>query len=454
MSANLLEMHGQFVPESGVGRPAHVTGSQGVPHAAGILNGSPALPKTPAISVIVPVRNGGADLHSCLTSLRESDFTDYELIVVDDASTDDTAETAAAFGARVVKLLSQGGPAQARNRGAEVARGEYLLFIDADVCVSTETLSQVFLDFSRDPKMDAVFGSYDRRPRARNCLSQYKNLFHHYIHQQGRERATTFWSGCGAIKRSVFLEIGGFKPEYTRPSIEDIELGARLLKAGRNILLDKQMLVTHLKRWTFRGIVQTDVLDRAIPWTELILQQGALPNDLNLRTSQRISAVLAFALFGLYVAGAWFFPWLLLAPILGVLGILALDFWSARTDRGPAFKVVASAALIGTCAALGFYCGARPLLGLPLIAGIILLNYRFYAFLAKERHIPFAILVVPMHVFYYLYSGLAFCLGFCLFLWLVARWRLFPSGKGQHVNGSPSRRQVQSPPARATAWLP
>jgi glycosyltransferase involved in cell wall biosynthesis len=454
MSTNLIATPGRPLPEKGAERLEPTHGPNGCPQETVKPDPGAARAKpTPVISVIVPVRNGGANLRLCLASLLDSDFSDYEVIVVDDASTDDTAETAVALGARVVRLPRQGGPANARNLGAEVGRGEYLLFIDADVCVAPETLSQVFVAFARDPGLDAVFGSYDRRPRARNWLSQYKNLFHHYIHQQGRERATTFWSGCGAIKRSVFAELGGFKAEFNRPSIEDIELGARLLKAGRNILLDKQLLVTHLKRWTFRGIVQTDVLDRAIPWTELLLQQRALPDDLNLRISQRISALLAFGLFALYVAGAWFFPWLLLAPVLGVLGILLLDYWSGREDRGLAFKAVAGAVVVGACAALGFYCGARPLLGLPLVAGIVLLNFRFYAFLVKERHVLFAALVVPLHVFYYLYSVLAFGLGCWLYLWHGTLRRLFPNR-----NNRPADAQraclMQPPSSRATIWMP
>ena len=91
------------------------------------------------------------------------------------------------------------------------------------------------------------------------------------------ERATTFWSGCGAVRRSLFLDMGGFDESYARPCIEDIELGARLTRSGHAIVLRKSMQVTHLKKWTFWSMLKSDIWDRAVPWTNLVLREGKLP---------------------------------------------------------------------------------------------------------------------------------------------------------------------------------
>src|SRR5262249_41295744 len=133
------------------------------------------------------------------------------------------------------------------------------------------------------------------------------------------ENASTFWSGCGAIRREVFLSLGGFDAAYVRPSIEDIELGYRLARSGGRIRLAKHIQVTHLKRWTLWNILRTDILDRALPWTALIRRTGKLPNDLNLQNSGRLSAVCVYALSCLLIVGLW-------APVawLGCLASLAV----------------------------------------------------------------------------------------------------------------------------------
>ena len=320
----------------------------------------------PILSVVVPVRNDPERLRACLRSLAASTLHAHEVIVVDDASTDATAEVAAGLGAKVVRQSDRTGPAAARNRGVAEARGDYVLFVDADVCVHPDTLERVVAAFEEDPGADALFGSYDLTPGSPNFLSQYKNLFHHYVHQRSSGVATTFWTGCGAIRRRVFLEAGGFDAGYRRPSIEDIELGVRLVRSGHRIVVRKDVQATHLKRWTFLGLLTSDIRDRGVPWTELILREGRLPNDLNLQTSERLRALLACAI-----------------ATLGVGVILG--------GRIPRLLWLAAFAL----ALLGF----------------VVWNRDFYRFFARHRGVVFAARVVPLHVLYYLYSILAFGIG-------------------------------------------
>ena len=94
----------------------------------------------------------------------------------------------------------------------------------------------------------AVFGSYDDAPAAAGLVARYKNLYHHYVHQRSGASAQSFWAGCGAVRRSAFLAVGGFDEErYPRPSIEDIELGYRLTDAGYRIRFRPDLMVKHLK---------------------------------------------------------------------------------------------------------------------------------------------------------------------------------------------------------------
>src|SRR5439155_18197341 len=115
-------------------------------------------------------------------------------------------------------------PAVARNLAAGEARGAVLFFVDADVRLAPDAVARVQTEFQSDPGLAALFGSYDQLPAAPNFISQYKNLLHHFVHQDSADEGTSFWAGCGAIRRDIFASLGGFNTGYRRPSIEDIEL--------------------------------------------------------------------------------------------------------------------------------------------------------------------------------------------------------------------------------------
>lgn len=316
------------------------------------------------ISIIVPVYNGAHYLNQCLDAILASAYPDYELILVDDASTDGSGEIGRHKGATVIRRPRQGGPAAARNAGATCARGDVVLFIDADVVVQPTTLERVAVNFRQYPELAAVFGSYDDSPAATNFLSQYKNLCHHFVHQHGCAEASTFWAGCGAVRRSVFLEVDGFNAlRYSKPSIEDIELGYRLRAHGYRIWLDKALQVKHLKVWRLGSLFRADIFYRAVPWSQLILENNHLINDLNLKTADRLSAVLAGSVV-LALALAPFKP--------GLLYLLPL-----------------------------------------LLITLLLLSHPLYSFFLRRVGLKFALLAFPVQFLYYLTSGVTFGLCWC-----------------------------------------
>ena len=324
------------------------------------------------VSVIIPAWNATATLSACLQSLADCARTDpehprYECIVVDDASTDDTAAAAASHGARVVTMATQSGPATARNRGAKLATGEVLFFIDADVQLRAGTLARVARHFEADGGADAVIGSYDDNPASRGFFSLYKNLFHHYIHQTAQTEAQTFWAGCGAIRRSAFQAVNGFDEAYGQPSVEDIELGYRLKNRGYRIELDKELQVTHLKHWTLGSMIWTDITRRALPWSRLLLKRDSVPADLNLQPTHRISVALLGAA---------------LATIVG-LGLLV---WVGSVEVSRAMWAV-------------------PML---MLGVTVALNMPLYSFFARKVGLGFALLSIPLHLTYYVYSGASF----------------------------------------------
>jgi GT2 family glycosyltransferase len=277
-------------------------------------------------SVVIPVWNGTAHLAKCLEALGASTRKPDEIVVVDDGSDDDSAAVARAHGGKVVCVAGGPlGPATARNRGVSASSGQIIVFIDCDVAVHPETLDLMEQQFLANPDLCGLFGSYDDRPTDAGLISGYRNLLHHHVHQQSQREASTFWSGCGAIRRQAFEAADGFDETYRWASIEDIELGLRLHRAGHRLLLCPEIQATHRKRWSLWQVIHTDVFRRAIPWTKLILSQGSLPNDLNLRMENRVSAIAAWTLVLLLVFGAAN-RFLLAATLIPVALLLACNW--------------------------------------------------------------------------------------------------------------------------------
>ncbi len=319
-------------------------------------------PILPTVSIIVPTYNGGEDFRRCLLALTQLNPLPLEIIVVSDGCTNGTWSLAQDFGMTVVRCCENAGPALARNIGAHYASGDILFFVDADVVVPQEIIRQIQLEFVADPALDALIGSYDAAPGATNFLSQYRNLLHHFVHQTGSEQASTFWGACGGIRRNLFLQVGGFDERYRRPCIEDIELGYRLKSQQARIKLCKSIQVKHLKCWRPLSMLKADVFYRALPWTALILRDQYLINDLNLTISSRVSVILIYA---------------------ACLN-LGLAFWWPLTL----------------------------LITLSSLTGLLVLNRTLYRFFVERKGILFTLRVLPWHWLYFIYSGLAFAIGY------------------------------------------
>lgn len=288
----------------------------------------------PLVSVIIPVWAAGPEpialLERCLAGVAASSFRDFEILVADDGSPEGTAigRIARLAGARLVRLQQRSGPAAARNAAAASARGEILVFFDADTSPHTDTLERFVRKLWEDPELDAVVGSYDRMPTATGLVSRFRNIHHSFVHYQSNAHAKTFWAACGATRRSRFHMLGGFDETYTRPSIEDVEFGFRLNAAGGRLELDRNIQVTHHKTWTVSSMIHTDLMARAIPWAGL-LHKYPLPPDLNFRIGDRFSCALVAlipmaALMALKYGSLW--VWAPLAT-LALITVLNLRFF-------------------------------------------------------------------------------------------------------------------------------
>jgi Glycosyl transferase family group 2 len=237
----------------------------------------PRIPEQISLSVVVPATDTPATIDDCIRAIQSAVHPPEELIVVD--------------------APRSAGPAAARNLGAWRAKCGVVVFVDADVVVHPDAFDRIRGAFAADPGLAAIFGSYDADPKRHGLVSDFRNLLHHHVHQAGAGPATTFWAGLGAVRRDDFLSAGGFdEGRFLVASVEDIELGMRLARRGKRIMLDPSLQGKHLKRWTLGNMIRTDLARRGVPWLRLMMEDGASSDALNLGLRHRASAATSLVL--------------------------------------------------------------------------------------------------------------------------------------------------------------
>jgi glycosyl transferase family 2 len=323
----------------------------------------------PYLSVVIPVCNGGPRFLMTLQALALSDLSRqaWELVIVDDGSTDETAVVAAQYADKLLRLRPDArGPGYARNRGFELTLGDCVGFINADVMVETDTLRNAVTILTQHPELGAIFGSCDAAPLTKGFLSRYRSLVQRFYHQSIADDACTFSSACGIVRSSIFEKAGGYDEwHFSRRQLEDLELGQRLRSLGTRIVPHSDIRATHLRKWTLRQMVATEIVDRAVP--RMRLQKRELFRDPDGAPRRRRAK-------NLKIGVSW----------LGVIcGVLA---WHQHSVP------IAVAAL--ACLAI-----------------VLVSNGPQLAFFARERGVRFAACCVPIDLFYYLIAGIGIACG-------------------------------------------
>ena len=251
------------------------------------------------MSVIVPARDAGRCIGACIDGLMIAGFAPAEITVVDDGSHDDTAQIARSRGVGLLQHATPRGAAAARNAGAAATSGNVIVFVDADVVVAPEARCEIAEFFRDNVDYAAMFGAYDAAPAASGSVSRIRNLLHRHVHLENAGDATTFWSGCGAVRRATFDAVGGFDSNLRM--MEDVALGMTMHAQGHRVRLVPSLQGKHLKRWTLASMARADLFDRAIPWARLLQSAPARMSEttLNVSPAGRLSVgSVALSLFG------------------------------------------------------------------------------------------------------------------------------------------------------------
>ncbi|MCI5077675.1 glycosyltransferase family 2 protein [Oricola sp.] len=197
-------------------------------------------------SVVIVTYESAAVLPQALASIPAG----HEVIVVDNASADGSADVASDFGARVMALSANAGFGTACNRGAEIATGDILFFLNPDARLEPSTLDRLAAAFDRHPRAGAanprmLDGDGRQSLQRRNKVLPRRRLFQAGLPQADEEMAF-LCGGALAIRRNIFGELGGFD-ENIFLYYEDDDISARILRAGHKLYYVHDAVVHHLE---------------------------------------------------------------------------------------------------------------------------------------------------------------------------------------------------------------
>jgi glycosyltransferase involved in cell wall biosynthesis len=309
------------------------------------------VPSHLALSVVVPVRNDAATLAGVLRAILASDLPrdQFELIVVDDGSADGSVVIASRYADTVVRLsMERPGLAYARNRGAELAAGDIVGFVDADVMIRSDTLSSMLENLSNQPALAAISARLDAEPAARNFISQYWNLLVHLGEKWHAGVGGNFASRCGTIRRSVLMSAGMYDEwRFGAGTLEGVDFGQRLRRKGYDVLLSADLQVTQLKRWTTLGVLREVWARSALVSRSLGYQctRVSAPSEVVITLSR--PAIPAFAVLSTFALSAAFLPnpaWpIKVATMLAITTLVNLKVLRSFTHhRGIFFAILAA----------------------------------------------------------------------------------------------------------------
>ena len=208
------------------------------------------------VSVIIPAYNAGVFLRACIDSVLQQTRPALEVIVINDGASDDTAAVAASYGDRI-RFVSQpnGGVSRARNRGVDVARGDFLAFLDSDDIWMPRKLELQLAEFARVPELDILFGHMEEFDERESVDGQPRY----------RPPEPARFAGATMLRRDAFHRVGYFRPGLKIAEWLDWCLRAR--EAGLRERMMPDVLVrrrVHGGNTSYRQIDRRPNLVRAI----------------------------------------------------------------------------------------------------------------------------------------------------------------------------------------------
>ncbi len=320
----------------------------------------------PEVSVIIPAFNAEATLEACLRAVtaQRGPHPPYEVIVVDDGSTDTTAAIAQSWGVRVL-TKPHGGTASARNHGVAHSAGDILLFTDADCEPAPDWLQSLVRAFT-DPSVVGARGVYRTRQTslvARFVQCEYEDKYRTLKDGQDIDFVDTYSAG---YRKSVFDTVGGFDERFQID--EDQEFSFRVERSGGRLIFVPQAVVFHHHADSLRAYARKKFRIGFWKVHVLRLHPQKVVRDSHTPSSQRLQHLIFLLSLPCLAASFWRLPRILLLALMGVFLVTTMPF-SQRAWRNDRAVAVAAP----------FLLAVRTIsLGLGWLAGLVSLPMRRY----------------------------------------------------------------------------
>jgi glycosyltransferase involved in cell wall biosynthesis len=186
-------------------------------------------PAPALVSVIVPSHNSTKTIGLCLESVLTQTYPNIELIVVDDASTDESPEIVRRYDCTLVRLDTNAGAGIARNHGIRASHGEILFFLDSDVALAPDAVANAVRVLGENPSFGAAWGIYGDRPLVDDGMVERVQVLYGHYRQIQPSPVHTGHFAVGAVRRFVVDAIGGFDERlFGQWTNEDHEYGLRI----------------------------------------------------------------------------------------------------------------------------------------------------------------------------------------------------------------------------------
>ncbi|MBI4654552.1 MAG: glycosyltransferase family 2 protein [Nitrospirae bacterium] len=229
------------------------------------------------ISIIIPNYNKADTIGKCLEAVLSSRYGNFEVVVVDDHSEDNSVEIIKRFPCKLIRLEGHEGTSRARNIGALNSNGEVLFFIDADCLLKEDTLSIINRTLSTTDSNIIIGGTYTRMPYDEGFFSLFQSVFINYSETKKARNPNYIAAHAMVIDAQTFRKSGGFSEGFL-PILEDVEFSHRLQRKGYRLLMNPEIQVQHIFNFSLAKSLQ-NAIKKSMYWTMYSLKNRDLFSD-------------------------------------------------------------------------------------------------------------------------------------------------------------------------------